>query len=283
MLLKKVRVNDGVKLDFLHIEEASSTNQDIFSNKRYKPTLNNYSRFLAMFDNANTTARGIADVALGYTFSIYKEVEGTNQLKYVAHLEEGGLSMTDYNISNANKYKYYIFKEDESAISEAVTSNVVEACWWNWSLIDLIPSTEEKNLYYANPNSIWKFDLNVSSSARTQNIQTTVYNNLTKYPKISIGKSNYSSGSLTCLLGDIKRTTTSLGEYIEPATMLDDWNDFCTNGHIKLLKDRKGNAMLVGINNTSAQVDDILREQANTITFDWTQVGDVSDITIIGG
>ena len=64
--------------------------------------------------------------------------------------------------------------------------------------------------------------------------------------------------------------------------MLDEWNDFCANGNIKLLKDRKGNAILVMINGTSSQTDDVTREQANTITFDWVQVDDNSGITIIG-
>ena len=64
--------------------------------------------------------------------------------------------------------------------------------------------------------------------------------------------------------------------------MLDNWNDFCTNGNVKLLKDRKGNAMLVMITANSSQIDDILGEQPNTITFSWVQVDDTTGITIIG-
>ena len=146
MLLSKLTVNSNVKLDFLHLEEASSTNDNIFSSTRYKPTLNNYSRFLARFDEANTIARGVADVALGYTFSIYREIKNTNQLMYVARIGDGGLSITDFNVVNDTTYKYYIFKEDESAISEAVISNDITTCWWDWSLVDLIPSKTENKL-----------------------------------------------------------------------------------------------------------------------------------------
>lgn len=282
MLLSKLTVNSNVKLDFLHLEETSSTNDNIFSSTRYKPTLNNYSRFLVTFDEANTIAKGVADVALGYTFSIYREIKDTNQLMYVARIGDGGLSITDFNVVNDTTYKYYIFKEDESAISEAVISNDITTCWWDWSLVDLIPSPTEKNLYYANSNKIWKFNLNVSSSARTQNLNNTTYNNLTRFPKVSSGKLNYSSGSLTCLLGDVQKVNDNSLSYVEPATMLDEWNDFCANGNIKLLKDRKGNAMLVMINGTSSQIDDVTREQVNTITFDWVQVDDNSNITVIG-
>ena len=282
MLLTGLTVHNNVKLDFFHLEESSSMNANIFNAAKYKPVLNNYSRFLVTFDDGTTTSGGVADVALGYNFSIYREVKDTNQLVYVARLGDGGLSMTDYGVTNNKTYKYYIFKEDESAISEAVVSNDVSTCWWNWSLIDIIPSTSEKGLYYTTGN-IWKFNLNVSSAARTQTLNNTTYNNLTRFPKVSSGKLNYSTGSLTCLLGDVQRTTNSLAEYIEPSAMLDEWNEFCANGNMKLLKDRKGNAMLVMVTGTSSQTDDVTREQTNTITFSWVEVEDIDNITIIGG
>lgn len=282
MLLTSLTVNNNVKLDFFHLEETSSTNADIFNNTQYKPVLNNYSRFLVTFDNGDTISEGVADVALGYNFSVYREIKDTSNLVYVATLGDGGLSMTDYNVVNNTTYRYYIFKEDESAISEAVVSNEASTCWWNWSLVDIIPSTEQSNLYYAT-GDVWQFDLNISSSAVTQNMNNTTYNNLTRFPKVSAGKLNYSTGSLTCLLGSVQKTSNSLAEYVEPNTMLDNWNAFCSDGNIKLLKDRKGNAMLVMITDTSAQVDDIIREQANTIAFTWVQVDSIDNVTIIGG
>lgn len=283
MLLTKVTVSEDVVLDFFHLEQKSSANDNIFNNPRYRPVLNNYSRFLVTFDDGGTVASGIADVALGYNFSVYREIKDTNQLVYVAHLDEGSLSMVDYNVVNDTTYRYYVFKEDESAISEAVVSNDVTTCWWDWSLVDLIPSTTEKNLYYANPNEMWKFNLNVTSEARTQNINTTTYNNLTRFPKVSTGKMNYASGGLTCLLGNLQQLNNGQLSYVETASMLDRWNDFCANGNIKLLKDRKGNAMLVMITGNSGQTDDILREQPTTVTFNWVQVNDTTNITVIGG
>lgn len=282
MLLTSLKVMNNVKLDFFHLEETSAQNVDVFNNPKYKPTLNNYSRFLVTFDDATTTSRGVADVALGYTFSVYREIKDTNQLVYVAKLGDGGLSMTDYNVTNDTTYKYYVFKEDESAVSEAVVSNEASTCWWDWSLIDVVPSTTEPNLYYANPNLIWKFNLNIASAARTQTMNNTIYNNLTRFPKVSTGDLNYSTGSVTCLLGDVQKVDNGFISYVEPTAMLDEWNEFCANGHMKLLKDRKGNIILVTITGTSSQVDDVTREQANTITFSWVQMDDSENIAVIG-
>ena len=51
---------------------------------------------------------------------------------------------------------------------------------------------------------------------------------------------------------------------------------------MKLFKDRKGNAILVMITETSSQLDDVTVEQVNSITFNWVQVEDIEGITIIG-
>nr|DAG31349.1 MAG TPA: hypothetical protein [Caudoviricetes sp.] len=282
MLLTKLVVNKNVKLDFLHLEEESDNNADIFNNAKYKPSLSNDSRFLVTFDDATTIARGISDTALGYTFSIYREDQNSNQLKYIAKLSTGMLSISDYAVVNNATYKYYIFKEDDTSISKAVISNAASTCWWDWSLTDLLPSPDDSNVYFADSSSIWKFNLNISSGGITQNMNNTIYQNLTRFPKVSSGKSNYSSGSLTCLLGNIQKSNNGYVEYVEGASLLDEWNKFCANGNIKLMKDRKGNIMLVTITETSSQLDDVLREQVNTITFSWVQVGDASNVTIIG-
>lgn len=282
MLLKKVKAMDNVKLDFFHLEEKSSFNDDIFATTRYKPTLNNYSRFLVTFDDGTAISKGVADIALGYTFSVYKEIKDTNQLLWVAKISEGKLGITDYNVVNNTTYSYYIFKEDVDIISEAVISNDETTCWWDWSLIDVIPSDNKEKLYYADANNIWKFNLNVSSATTNQVLNNTTYNNFTKFPKISYGDVNYKAGSLTCILGDIQKTSNGKEQYYEPAPLLDSWNEFCANGNMKLLKDRKGNAILVMITETSSQLDDVTVEQVNSITFNWVQVEDIEGITIIG-
>ena len=281
MLTNNVKLYNNIKLDFFHIEDAAGDNLNIFNNVRFIPVLNNYSRFLVTFDDGTTTAQGIVDEALGYTFSIYREVEGTNNLIYVARLDEGALSIIDYGVVNNTNYRYYIFQEDDSAVSEAVISNNVQTCWWDWSLVDLIPSDED-NLYYVDDSNIWKFDLNLSSASMTNTMSTTVYDSLAQYPKVSVGNTNYSTGGITCLLGSISRDGSSALTYQEPAILMDLWKTFCSNGRMKLLKDRKGNAYLVAITNNSSQIDDVLSEQPNTITFNWVQVGDISNTSAVG-
>ena len=283
MLLLNLKTSKNIKLDFFHLEEKDTTNENIFINPKYKPVLNNFSRFLVTFDDGTTIASGIADIALGYTFSVYREVVGSNELKFVSKLDDGALSIVDYNVVNDTDYKYYIFKESTDAISEAVVSNDVKTCWWEWSLVDLQQDLNNDKIYYANSQNIWLFGLNLTTSSVSQNISVTTYNNLTTYPRVSVGKQNYKSSSISTLLGSIKKVGASQISYIEPASLLEEWNDFCVNGNIKLMRDRKGNSMLVAITNTTSQVGDVLKEQANTVSFDWVEIGSTKNISIIGG
>ena len=273
MEISNIMLSSNITWDFFHIEKKDSTNQNIFDNK-YIPTLNNNSVSLINFDN-NDNDNGIIYSALGYTFSVYREKKGTNQLEIVSKMSEGSLSLYDYNIANNETYTYYIFKESDDYISSATLSNEITTCWWNWSIVGF--TKDENNIYNVDNDNIWLFDLNIESSAMTQNISKTEYKNFTKYPKISIGKSNYSNGSLTCLLGNV-----SNNKYNENADLLKAWNEFCSNGEYKLLKDRKGNKYLVDIISTSAKIDDVVQEQPNTITFSWTEIGSSEGLTMIG-
>ena len=63
--------------------------------------------------------------------------------------------------------------------------------------------------------------------------------------------------------------------------MTNAWRDFCVSGEIKLLRDRKGNNLIVEIMDASSNVMDETVEQARTITFSWTQTGNTNGMTIM--
>ena len=63
--------------------------------------------------------------------------------------------------------------------------------------------------------------------------------------------------------------------------MTNAWRDFCVGGEIKLLRDRKGNSLIVEIMSASSKVMDETQEQARTITFSWTQTSNTNGMTIM--
>lgn len=273
--LKKVTFYNNVTLDFAHLENSSNIASNIFVNN-YKPIANNYTRSLVCFEG-NNNSEGISDDALGYTFSVYRRDEDNPNLIPIYSKNVGKLSLVDYNVRNQKKYQYYIFKEDEESISKALLSNSLVTCWWDYVVIGLTLEDKENNIYRVNSNDVWLFQSNVSSDSTSQNFAKTTYQNLTKYPQISIGKSNYATGSFSGLIGKVKNNG-----YDEDVLLLDKWNDFCANSQLKLLKDRKGHKYIVDITSTSSDVADETREQATTISISWTQIDDANNYIIIG-
>ena len=275
-VLNKVTFYSHVDLDFAHLEEEDpGQNSNIFVNN-YKPVTNNHTRSLVTFENSRNM-ESVSDSALGYTFSIYRLDEDSNSLKPISSKNTDKLSIVDYNVRNKKKYQYYIFKEDSNSISKALLSNEITTCWWEYSISGLTLSDIKTNTYTINPNDVWLFSANVSSDSTSQNFAKTTYQNLTRYPQISTGESNYSNGSFTALLGKVENDS-----YKEDALLLDKWNEFCTNHQLKLLKDRKGNKYIVDITSSSTNILDETSQQATEITVGWTQVDDADKYIIIG-
>lgn len=275
-VLQKVTFYNHVNLDFAHLEKRElGSNAEIFTSN-YRPTANNYTRSLVSFEN-NNNSQGVADDALGYTFSIYRLESGGVTLSPISSKNNNKLSIVDYNVRNQKTYQYYIFKEDETSISKALLSNKITTCWWDYSVSGLTLVDSETNTYKINTNDVWLFESNIASDSTSQVFSKTTYENLTQFPQISTGKTNYSSGSFSGLIGHVENNL-----YKEDASLIEKWNDFCTNNQLKLYKDRKGHRYIVDITSTSAQIADETREQATTVSVSWIQVGNADDYVIIG-
>lgn len=279
MQIKKITLCPNVTFDFFHFQTADSSNANIFV-PNYKPVVSTTSVSLICFDDTMQNlydSYGTTNTALGYTFSIYKLEGESKVLDYVATLSSGGLSIVDHNVKNNTTYQYYIYKEDDDYISEANITNVVRTNWDTWSIASFVKIDESngKEIYQV-VDDIFILNLNLESGDTSQVFNKTVYDNLTQYPKISVGQNNYSKGSLNAILGTIQDNT-----YQEYSGGMVGWNWFCGNGRLKILKDRKGNVWIVDIQDTSNKVADESREQYHTVSFNWVEVMSRNQISVI--
>lgn len=279
MQIKKITLCPNVTFDFFHFQTADSSNANIFVSN-YKPVVSTTSVSLICFDDTMQNlydSYGTTNTALGYTFSIYKLEGESNVLDYVATLSSGGLSIIDHNVKNNTSYQYYIYKEDDDYISEANITNVVRTNWETWSIASFVKIDESngKEIYRV-VDDMFILNLNLESGDTSQVFNKTVYDNLTQYPKISVGQNNYSKGSLNAILGTIQDNT-----YQEYNGGMVGWNWFCGNGRLKILKDRKGNVWIVDIQDTSNKVADESREQYHTVSFNWVEVMSRNQISVI--
>ena len=278
MNIKRVTLNSQVQFDFFHLQKNEASNSNIFVS-RYIPSLANNSISLITFDNAFDNiydSYGITNTAVGYTFSVYKENKTNNDdtLEFVAKLSDGSLSIIDHNVQNHMEYVYHVYKEDENYTSSDVLSNNITTCWWDWTITGFY--LDDDGVYRVDPQNIWRFSLNIDSGDVSETMSKTVYDNLTKYPKISSGTMDYNQGSLTCIAGNIQNDL-----YTEAIGIIRQWNFFCSGSELKLLKDRKGNRWIVDITNSSTKTADESVEQYTTISFNWAEIMDSNYISII--
>ena len=278
MNIRRITLSPQVKFDFFHLQANSNSNDNIFVSK-YIPSLKNNSIALITFDDIFSNiydSYGITNTASGYTFSGDKENKTNNndRLEFVAKLSDGFLSVVDHNVQNNREYVYHVYKEDENYTSSDVISNSVTTCWWDWTITGF--NLGDDGVYRVDPTNIWRFSLNISSGDIGSTISKTVYENLTKFPKVSSGTMDYNQGSLTCIAGNIRNDV-----YEETLGIIRQWDFFCASGELKLLKDRKGNRWIVDITSNSMKTADESVEQYTTITFNWIELMDADYISII--
>lgn len=230
--------------------------------------------------------------------------------------------IVDYNIANNRTYLYSIYPYASSIGSGkeyGVKNYIAQTDWDYYSITELHPVIGATGKYTASSKDVWLFKYNVDFQSQKQTLSKNKQETLGKYPKFSSGLSNYLEGSLSALLGkeviasemlEHKLVPTiennevvweddpvegyQVGGYTEKLKfnermssndkidMLEKWREICYSGNPKLLKDLKGQKILIQISDSSNTNNDKLIKIPDTISFQWTQIGDADDIQIVG-
>jgi len=276
----KSQIYGSGKFDYVWVTNVTETQGfiDSTTGANYVPSWTDDTALLAFFNN-NINGGDITFSGESITnWLIYKQEDGNTTLTYVATVPSTQTSILDYNVKNNTNYRYQVFAETPSFLSQPlITSDYAITNWWNWSLIGL-ETTDTDNFYYVDTDNVWKFDTELSSDALTQNVDRNTFENFTQFPKVSSGQKNYYTGGITTFLNN-----TSNGVYSDTISLQTQFREFVNNGNIKLLKDRKGNAMFVDTTTNEFQYKDESQEQITSVTFTFTQVDGGESFPAIGG
>ena len=142
--------------------------------------------------------------------SIYKrEVwrDNNNQVYYekILHpvvLQNNVSRVIDYNVATNRNYEYIIYLTDQSEgkTTQREIHFPITTKWDYWSISEL-HKTNEQNVYTTSENETWLFKFNVEPGEQQQNVAKSQQDTLGKYPAFSYGKKNYTTSSVSCLLG----------------------------------------------------------------------------------
>lgn len=259
------------------VDSQSEINQTL--GYTYEPKWDANTFLLALFNNTlnggNVTSVG--DKILYW--QVYKRKRGEATLRFLARVPASQYALYDFNAVNNAEYQYILFAETAEYISAPLQQDgYTVTSWWNWSLTKLTKSETDDKIYYADSKNVWLFDTEVQSSALQQNLDKATIENFTQFPKISTGKKNYLTGSISAFLSNPYNA-----RYEDTIEQYNAFIDFIADENPKLLKDRKGNGWIVDTTSNQMQYNDVTAEQITTVNFDFVQLDDLDDLNIIGG
>lgn len=225
-----------------------------------------------------------------------------NDDKVFMDIDNYKYSLFDYNVSNSEKYEYFLILNSNKESTQHFTYEILKGEYTThfceWSMIDIVENDEG---LYETIGDIWKFKYNLETQDIQLNNSIVMYDTLSRYPQFGYGVKQYDSSSLTCLLGDVgtynivyndsnsikkdgyfEKEKTSNGYTINNIQKFRKWKSFCNNDNLKLLRDIKGNRWIVKIHeNPTIKNNDNSNEQIYTISFSWSECMD-NNISIVG-
>lgn len=209
--------------------------------------------------------------------SVYRKTGNSDVLDYVGTTTVGKTNqILDYAArSQQGPYLYYLYvlSSEKYLNIPSITETAVNPCFWNWTVL----SCKEKDGNYIVESS-YLFGKNLRSGSVSNNNQPGVFQNFTPYPTVMISPQNYQSGTLQSLIGVIKD-----GEYSDTIDLRDAIYNLSTTTNTLFLKNRKGDLLKIRPSGEiTMETMDNTKQQAQTVSFPWAEVGDASGVAIYG-
>ena len=300
-----VLFNGGIKLDYFKIEKEEKTKEEMIENSENLTIdtilMNNYNESL------DASYISPLNIASNSNFFIYRKTPAQNYYNYIGNLKGSSFTFSDFGV-NASEYYHYLAtiekKDTEGNIEYVSYENIIDgqprylqATWDKFSLHDIIFDNENQSYYVS--GSTWLLYCNVESNEITQRTSVTSWDTLGQYNKVSVGQRNFDSGTLTCLLGEVKEYeiydqnnnltksydyTERIGSnyYDSEAEKEKEWKKFISNGNLKLLKDFKGNKWIIQIMQDSTRtIDYNAMKKVTMISIQWEEVDNSDKYPII--
>lgn len=267
-------INGASQTNYLWVTEGSISQErmDALKTISVEPTWTNDTILLATFNQSLGAGNYVGETDLT-KWLVYRQDTGSSVLKHIFNVMPEKSYVIDYSVTNQSSYTYYIFPSFVGGIGDPMISGIISVMWWDWVLMVCDPS-DDKNTFYV--DNVFRFDLDLTSGAMSNNTSFSVLENFTRYSKIQHSNSNYWTGTLTALLGNCAIT------YSDTVEKMNEIKALTTDGRTKFLKDRKGNLWKVRISApVSEQIGDAFREQQVSVTLNWMEVGDANSDVIV--
>lgn len=215
---------------------------------------------------------------LATNLKLYRRNADNSTLVPVASIPIEKMSVLDFGAqSQQGPYLYYLYVEGDDVFATVpAISNEVNPCFWNWALLSCTKNSDGSYVV----QSSYLFGKNLASGAISNNNKPSVLGNFTRYPLVQMSQHNYKSGTLESLIGKID-SSDGQNKYYDTVDLKEEIYALSTTTNYLFLKSRKGDLWMVrpSADITMSTMDNT-REQAQTVSFPWVEVGDATDAAI---
>lgn len=251
---------------------------ELISGFGWEPSYDEKTAFLANFDSG--LSAGNLDIA-GQAitgFAIYRREGMSGSLLHLVDVNLNATKLFDYGAKSQTTYTYYMFpKGATSYVAEAIASNSVTPCFWDWTILETIstnPGVYEVINEYA-------FTNNLTSGNIINNNSPALQQNFTKYPTRQPVSSCYKSGTLQAYIGKVGMFNGTW-DYQDTVSLADQIYALSESPNPKFLKDRKGNLWMVEIGAPIGMTTgDNMVQQPLMAAIPWVEIGSTDGIAII--
>ena len=227
MAFSTLKVYGNCDINYVWSKKATLTATDISSLTEkgiYSPSWDNTTVALATFMNT-LNASNISETVYGYL--IHRQRLDEDVRYKVAEVDSTITNIKDFNIGSRANYQYFItpiyMKNGNKILGEPILTDNIETNFDSWSIISLTPTNEE-NSYIVDTDNIWNFYVDVEGGTFSINDDKSITSGLGKFPKTYVGETDYLTGNVKCLIGNVD---CEIDYQNDDINKLRQWRKFC--------------------------------------------------------
>ena len=273
-MYNKITVYGDLNIDYMW---AKSSIDEEVSPDLEKPIWDTETIALANF-NSDSSASSYDGANFEFDkYKIFRINDGENKLKYIATVNNNVAKIKDYTNPCGNNSRYLIYPINKQGKMGTVIETKDILPEYDYWTISEVKATDEKNVYTIDSDATWKFWLSPEISSFAQVTNKSVKTGFGKYPKIKHSNVNYTMGTMSFYLGDLKNCGVDYSE--DTIERKNRWIEFANSPTPKILTDTKGECMFLDITPKETKTDYKLSKMPTTITFDFIQLESIENIT----
>lgn len=223
---------------------------------------------------------------------VYRRNLETNEIVFLGVGLEYGASVTlyDYLVPNKGSFEYVCVPREADTGNpyiSGIAKATINTDMTGYTITALIPNDYVKvgdvdESYYGryryDIGDCWKFVGEVQDTTITQNTSRVTHVGAGKYTSQSMTDINYSSGTLSAMIGAVDCTDK---KYKDTIDMVKAWREFITKNSVFMLKSQKGDVLIVNISDSpSTTYSEMENGIPTTFTFNWNECISVNDVII---